>query len=290
MPPEGVPKLCHDRVLRYEEIVEIVSAAAHLGISKVRITGGEPLVRPGVPDLCARLSALPGVQEVTLTTNGVLLERYAKDLKAAGVNRVNVSLDTLDPDKYRTITGGGDLNAVFSGLRAAADAGLSPLKLNTVLIGGWNDDEIEALVDLTRIWNIQLRFIELMPLGPGASFGPEAFLPCGAVLRRVPALTPIASDGGLARLYRLPGGKGTVGLISPVHQQFCASCNRLRLTSEGALKPCLHSRTELPLRGLHGAELTETIRSAILQKPAAHGDLTAGHVSSAGRPMNTIGG
>ena len=290
MPAEGVCKLDHEKVLRYEEIVEIVSAAAELGIRKVRITGGEPLVRPGVTELCAAVSALPGIREVSLTTNGVLLDRYAAELKTAGVRRVNVSLDTLDPDKYRAITGGGDLERVRAGLLAAEAAGLHPIKLNAVLIGGFNDDEIEDFVALTRDREIQLRFIELMPLGPGADFGPEAYLPGDTVLERVPELRPTEDDGGVARLYQLPGGRGKVGLIAPVNRHFCASCNRLRLTSEGHLKPCLHSSREIPLRGLHGEALKEAIREAIRQKPSAHGDLTAGHTSEAGRSMNTIGG
>lgn len=290
MPPEGVCKLDHSDVLRYEEIVEIVAAAAELGITKVRVTGGEPLVRPGVTGLCARIAALSGIREVSLTTNGILLDRHAGELKDAGVRRVNVSLDTLDPDKYRSITGGGDLEMALAGLRAAERAGLHPLKLNTVLIGGFNDDEIENFVALTRDRDLQLRFIELMPLGPGADFGPEAYLSGDTVLERVPELRPVAGDGGVARLYQLPGGRGKVGLIAPVNRHFCPSCNRLRLTSEGHLKPCLHSSREIPLRGLHGSELKEAIREAVRQKPSAHGDLTAGHLSEAGRSMNTIGG
>lgn len=290
MPDEGVCKLCHSDVLSYEEITEIVSAAAELGITKVRITGGEPLVRPGVTGLCASVAAIPGIREVSLTTNGILLERYAAELKEAGVRRVNVSLDTLEAEKYRSITGGGDLSMALAGLKAAEEAGLRPIKLNAVLIGGFNDNEIESFVELTRDREIQLRFIELMPLGPGADFGPEAYLSGDTVLERVPELRPVANDGGVARLYQLPGGKGKVGLIAPVNRHFCATCNRLRLTSEGHLKPCLHSNQEIPLRGLHGTELKEAIREAIRQKPSAHGDLTVGHHSEAGRSMNTIGG
>ena len=184
----------------------------------------------------------------------------------------------------------GHLSDVLDGIKAAEAAGFSDLKLDTVLIGGFNDDEIEDFVALTRDRDLQLRFIELMPLGPGADFGPEAYLPGDTVLERVPALRPVADDGGVARLYQLPGGKGKVGLIAPVNRHFCSSCNRLRLTSEGHLKPCLHSSREIPLRGLHGAELREAIRAAVRQKPLAHGDLTAGHQSEAGRSMNTIGG
>ena len=150
MPEEGVCKLRHEDVLSYEEITEIAAAAAELGVTKLRVTGGEPLVRPGVAGLCASLSALPGIREVVMTTNGVLLERYAGELARAGVRRVNVSLDTLDRDKYRRITGGGGLERVLAGIRAAEEAGMGPLKLNAVLIGGFNDDEIPAFAELTR--------------------------------------------------------------------------------------------------------------------------------------------
>ena len=157
-------------------------------------------------------------------------------------------------------------------------------------MGGFNDGEIPEFVDMTREHPIELRFIELMPMGPGAEFGEGAYLPGQTVLDRVPELRPLPEDGGVARLYQLPGAAGRVGLISPLSRHFCGTCNRLRLTSEGHLKPCLHSNREIPLRGLHGAELKEAIREAIRQKPSAHGDLTAGHQSEAGRSMNTIGG
>ncbi len=290
MPREGVCKLNHHDILSYEEIEEIVTASAELGIKKVRITGGEPLVRKGCPELCAAISKIPGIEEVTLTTNGVLLEDQAQALKDAGVSRVNVSLDTLDPDKYRSITGGGDIQRVLRGLETAHKAGLTPLKLNAVLIGGFNDVEIPEFVALTRENPIELRFIELMPMGPGGEFGENAYVPGDTVLERVPELMPLQPDSGVARLYALPGGKGRVGLISPLSRHFCAACNRLRLTAEGALKPCLHSSQEISLRGLHGEELRETIISAAMAKPKMHGTLDAHHKSEAGRDMFTIGG
>ena len=287
--PEGVCQKRHEDILSFEEIAEIVAAAASLGVRKVRVTGGEPLVRRGVTELCRMIAAVPGIEELALTTNGVLLPRYAGELKEAGVTRVNISIDSLDPAKYRAITGGGELAAALDGVRAAREAGLSPLKLNTVLIGGFNDGEIADFVELTRAEPIELRFIELMPMG--GRFGPEAYLPGSAVLERVPELIPVPEEGGgVARLYRLPGGAGRVGLISPLSRHFCATCNRLRLTSEGNLKPCLHSNQEIPVRGKHGAELTETLRRAIYEKPQMHGALDAEHMSEAGRTMNTIGG
>ncbi len=287
--PEGVCQKQHADILSFEEITEIVTAAAQLGIRKVRITGGEPLVRQGVVDLCRMVSAVPGIQEVALTTNGILLEKYAEELKAAGVSRVNISLDTMDPDKYRYITSRGNLDSALQGIRAAFRAGLTPVKVNTVLIGGFNDDEIQSFVDLTRHSPIELRFIELMPMG--GEFGKDAYLPGDEVLRRVPELVPVETErGGVAQLYRLPEGQGKVGLISALSRHFCASCNRLRLTSEGNLKPCLHSNQEIRVRGKHGEELLDTLRTAILEKPKMHGTLDAEHLSQAGRSMNTIGG
>lgn len=290
MPEAGVCKLQHQDILRYEEILEIVSMAAELGIKKVRVTGGEPLVRLGCADLCAGISAIPGIQEVVITTNGILLEQQAEALHQAGVRRVNVSLDTMDPEKYRQITGGGEIQRVLRGIEKARDVGLTPIKINTVLMGGFNDGEISDFVEMTREHPIELRFIELMPMGPGAEFGESAYLPGQTVLDRVPELQPIPADGGVARLYQLPGAVGRVGLISPLSRHFCGSCNRLRLTSEGALKPCLHSNQEIPLRGLHGDALREAICAAIAAKPKMHGALDAHHSSQAGRNMNTIGG
>ena len=286
--PDGVCQKRHEDILSFEEIAEIVTAAAELGVRKVRVTGGEPLVCRGCPELCRMIAQVPGIREIDLTTNGILLERYAQELKDAGVTRVNVSVDSLDPEKYRDITGGGDLHAALAGVRAAQAAGLTPVKLNTVLIGGFNDDEIPDFVELTRRSPLEMRFIELMPMG--GHFGKEAYLPGDTVLARVPELQPVPHDGGVARLYRLPDGQGRVGLISPLSRHFCASCNRLRLTSEGNLKPCLHSSREIPVRGKHGGELRETLRQAIWAKPRMHGVLDAEHPSGAGRSMNTIGG
>ena len=254
----------------------------------VNITGGEPLVRRGCVELCRMIAQVPGIREIDLTTNGILLPRYAHALKDAGVTRVNISIDSLDSEKYARITGGGSLSDALGGIRAAAEAGLTPIKLNTVLIGGFNDGEIPDFVELTRDAPLELRFIELMPMG--GRFGPEAYLPGDTVLERVPSLEPLAENGGVARLYRLPGGLGRVGLISPLSRHFCRTCNRLRLTSEGSLKPCLHSGQEIPVRGQHGQELIDTLRRAIFAKPRMHGTLDAAHPSEAGRSMNTIGG
>lgn len=286
--PNGVCQRGHEDILSFEEIAEIVEAAAKLGISKIRITGGEPLVRRDCVELCRMLSAIEGIREIDMTTNATLLPRYARELKAAGLNRVNISIDSLVPEKYAQITGGGVLEEALAGVRAAAEAGLRPIKLNTVLIGGFNDEEIPSFVELTREMPIELRFIELMPMG--GRFGKEAYLPADVVLQRVPELCELPHNSGVARLYALPDGLGRVGLISPLSRHFCASCNRIRLTSEGSLKPCLHSNQEIPVRGKHGEELLETIRQGIFAKPRMHGTLDAEHLSEAGRSMNTIGG
>lgn len=286
--PDGVCQKRHEDILSFEEITEIVAAAAELGVRKVRVTGGEPLVRKGCVDLVRMIAAIPGVEEVDMTTNGVLLARDAAALKAAGLRRVNISLDSLDPEKYAYITGGGSLQDAIAGIKAAFDVGLTPVKINTVLIGGFNDDEIPAFVELTRSYPVELRFIELMPMG--GQFGKDAYVPGGRVLEAVPALSPIPQDGGVAQLYQLTDGKGRVGLISPLSRHFCGTCNRLRLTSEGHLKPCLHSNQEILVRGKHGKELLDTLKEAILNKPQMHGALDAEHLSQAGRAMHTIGG
>ena len=290
MPEQGVPRLRHEDILSLEEIEEIARAAVALGVHKIRLTGGEPLVRRGVLTLCERLAAIPGLDDLAITTNGALLSRFAAPLRQVGVNRVNISLDTLDPRKFSSITRGGDLNEVLRGIQCAADCGFSPLKLNTVLIGGFNDDEIPALVDLTRNSPVEVRFIELMPIGCAANLPPTAFLSCEAVLEAVPALRPIESDGGVARRYRLPDDPGAVGLIRPLSHHFCGACNRVRLTADGSIKPCLHSAEEIPVRGLHGGALTEALRTAILHKPQQHAVLSTAEPSDSRRGMHQIGG
>ena len=289
MPPEGVKKKPREQILSLEEIAGIAREAVGLGIKKIRLTGGEPLVRRGVLPLCRELRRIPGLRELTLTTNGLLLPGMAGELRDAGVDRVNISLDTLDPEKYRRITRGGCLGEALAGIQAARDAGLTPLKLNCVLIGGFNDDEVPALAALTEGEPVEVRFIELMPIGDTAGFGPEAYLPCQAVLERLPQLEPV-EGAGVAERFRLPGAAGTVGLIRPLSRCFCPQCDRIRLTADGRLKPCLHSREEISVRGLHGPALRRRLEQAILRKPARHGELSATARSSSARDMNRIGG
>ncbi len=291
MPEEGICKLPHDRILTLEEVAEIAGAAVELGIRKIRLTGGEPLVRRGIVDLVRTLRALPGLRELVLTTNGILLPELAKPLRDAGLDRVNISLDTLNPETYRLLTRGGELQKALDGIRAAEEAGFAPIKLNAVLLGGVNDSEIPALCALTMDRPIEMRFIELMPIGDALYFGPEACIPVDTVLQRVPSLQPLSrAHGSVAKRYALPGAVGTVGLISPVSCSFCSECNRIRLTADGFMKPCLHSAAEFPLRGKHGDALRDAIRAAVNAKPEAHIDFTGAQRSESARNMNQIGG
>ena len=289
MPEEGVCKRDHAAMLTEEETIRAVEAAASLGIRKLRITGGEPLVKKNILSICRRAATVPGIREVCLTTNGIRLPELAVPLREAGVKRLNISLDTLDPEKYARITRCGRLTDALAGIRAALAAGFDKIKLNAVLIGGFNDDEIEALAALTLRYPLDVRFIELMPMGAGG-FGKEAYLPNTAVLERLPELEPLAEDGGAAKLFRLPGALGNVGLISPIGAHFCGSCNRLRLTADGKLKPCLHSAAEYPIRGLDRAGMAEVMKEAILGKPEWHGALDYVNQSRSKRSMDRIGG
>lgn len=287
MPPEGVTKRGHEEMLSLEELAEIAEAAVRVGVKKIRLTGGEPLVRRGIVELCRRLRAIPGLEELCLTTNGALLPQLAAPLREAGVDRLNISLDTLRPDRFAEMTRLGRLSDTLAGIEAAEAAGFHNLKLDTVLIGGFNDDEIEDFVNLTREHPWEVRFIELMPMGPCAEWDKGCFLSDDTVLQKIPALQQI-EPCGVARRYRLPGAAGTVGLISPVHHDFCAQCRRIRVTADGKIKGCLHSAEELPLRGLHGKALEDAIRQGILHKPERHH--LAEHRSDTPRNMNQIGG
>ena len=287
MPAEGVCKKEHGAILSVEECVEMARAAAACGIRKVRLTGGEPLVRRGIVDICRGISQLPGIEEVCLTTNGSLLPQLAQPLREAGVDRLNISLDTLRPERFRSMTRVGELQDVLNGISAAEEAGFHDLKLDVVLIGGFNDDEIGDFLALTTDHPWEVRFIELMPMGPCAGWEKSCFLSGNAILERYPTLQEIEPNG-VARRFRLPGAKGTVGLISPISCDFCSECRRIRITADGKLKGCLHGREELSLRGLHGAQLEDAIRLGIAQKPQRH------HLrersSDTPRNMNQIGG
>ncbi len=288
MPEEGVPKKQHGDMFTWEEYLSAIRGAISLGITKVRLTGGEPLVKYGIVDLCREIAALPGLEEVCLTTNGTLLPKYAKGLKEAGVDRLNISLDTLNPERYKEITRLGNLEDALAGIQAAKEAGFENIKINVVLIKGFNDDEVEDFVELTRDEDIEVRFIELMPIGDGIDRG--EYMSGEEVLEMVPQLVSLEKTDGVATLYALPGAKGRVGLIKPISCDFCEDCNKIRLTADGNLIPCLHSSEEVPLKGLDEDEMVEKMRETILRKPEKRQALDGEHPSQAGRNMNQIGG
>lgn len=291
MPEDGIDKCDHSDILSLEEIYEIIVNFVELGVDKIRFTGGEPLVRKGIVDLISKVSRLEGIRDIAMTTNGIFLKDMASDLKAAGLKRVNISLDTLNSEKYKTITRCGDLQKVLDGIKEAKRVGLTPIKINTVLIGGFNEDEIESLVDLTRKDNIDVRFIELMPIGEASSWAKEKFISNERVLEKIKQLEPVKREdiSSPAMYYKLPGAKGKVGIINPISCKFCENCNRVRLTSNGKLKMCLHSNREIdlktPLR--NGMDLKELIIKSIGEKEESH-HLEEGQYIS--RNMNEIGG
>lgn len=299
MPEEGVPPLSHYDVLRYEEIVRIVRVAVEMGFVHVRLTGGEPLVRKGIVGLVEQLAAIPGLDDLSMTTNGILLARYAEPLARAGLSRVNISLDTLQPERFGQLTRWGRLEDVLEGREAALAAGLSPVKINTVVVRGMNDDEVVDLARLTLEPDWHIRFIEVMPLGQGVLWSGDGVVPSAEIRARVEAalgtLSPVPAEAGAgpARYYQLPGAKGTLGFISPVTEHFCQACNRLRLTSDGRLLPCLLSDMSIDLRtplraGADDEILRAIFQQAIIAKPRGH-HLAETELPQA-LPMSQIGG
>ena len=296
MPPEGIPLMAHNEILTYEEIRTVAEAAAELGIIKVRLTGGEPLVRSGLTTLVSMLSQIQGIDDISLTTNAVLLERHAEELKQTGLIRVNVSLDSLRADRFSRITRVGNLHDVMKGIEAAKRAGLAPIKTNTVVIRGVNDDEVVDFARLTIEGDWHVRYIEYMPFSNGRANGDDQLVPVTEIKQRIEVLGKLepayGSGGGPAKYFRFSGARGTIGFISPVSEHFCRACNRLRLTADGKLRPCLFSDNEIDLREplRHGANV-EDIKRLILEAAACK---PAGHRLEAGvtceRFMAQIGG
>ena len=287
LPETGVCKKDHSEILSIEEMTEIVRAAHHLGISKIRLTGGEPLVRKGIVTLCRNVKAIDSAIELGITTNGSLLAPMAQELKAAGVDRLNISLDSLDPATFGKITRGGDPQDVLNGIEAAQKAGFDNIKINCVLLKGVNENDIHELMMLTRNHDIHVRFIELMPLGVAKSWDQSRFMTTDEIERHLPNDALLKIDG-VARVYRLPNHKGTIGLICPMSHSFCPYCNKIRVTADGKLKPCLHSEQEIDIKGLYGQELEQAIKDGIKEKPESHRFGAAG--SATERFMNEIGG
>ncbi len=298
MPPEGVSLIHHEDVLSYEEIYTIVQAAAELGINKVRITGGEPLVRLGLPKLIQMLAHIDTIDDISLTTNGTLLSGYAAELKQAGLQRVNVSLDTLKPDKFKYITrSDGNLSDVLDGIEAARSVGLNPVKINMVVMAGINDDELLDFATKTIKDEWHVRFIELMPFASkdatasqfvSVSDMRKHFEPLGKLEPCLPSV-----GNGPAKYFRFPHAKGTIGFITPVSEHFCSRCNRIRLTSDGKLRPCLLAEDEIDLRqplrsGISSAGLKQLIQEAVASKPLRH-HLAEGYIPN-DRSFSQVGG
>ncbi len=299
MPSEGVHWMPHSDILRYEEILQVVSVAKQLGISHVRLTGGEPLVRQGIVDLVKSLKYL-GIEDISMTTNGELLREYAAALKKAGLSRVNISLDSLRPDRFLEVTRVGDLSLVMKGIHTAISQNLHPVKINVVAVKHLNHDEIGEIAALTLREPLHVRFIELMPVGPDDVESQKGFLPLSFIKQEVEKLGPLVSVKSLpgvgpASTFSLPMAKGTVGFIAALSQPFCLSCNRLRLTADGKLRPCLASDCEVDLKHILRAQsdidrpglLKKAFQEALEHKPSGHGFWTHRQNS---RRMCQIGG
>lgn len=292
MPEKGIEKKQHEGILSFEDIYTIVKASAQLGINKVRITGGEPLVRKGIVSLVEKISSIDGIEDLAMTTNGILLKHYAQDLKKAGLNRVNISIDTLYESRYKDITRGGNIDDVMEGMDAAVAAGLYPIKINTVIIKGFNDDEIINFAQLTLNEPFDIRFIELMPIGQVGIESPYEFVSNNEILNKLQGLKPINSEHSVAKYYQFPGARGKIGFINPISDHFCRDCNKIRLTADGKLKPCLHTNEEIDLKESLAHQdfdlLTKTIKETIELKPEKHYLLE--REERVLRDMNKIGG
>jgi GTP 3',8-cyclase len=299
-PRAGMKVLRHSEILTYEEICRLVALAVRLGITRVRVTGGEPLVRRGIIDFIASLHSQEGLEDISITTNGVLLEEMADGLIKAGKPRLNISLDSLDPHKFRTITGSNNFERVWRGINRAEDLGFFPLKINMVPVRGMNDDEVANFARLTLDRRLHVRFIEFMPIGADDRWHRDSCVAASEIRsvieREVGPLTPFipGNSAGPADNYQLPDARGVIGFISPITRHFCGSCRRLRLTADGKIRPCLLSDSEIdiksPLRGgCDDAELERLFRLALQIKPDRH------YINESGpgcyqRTMSSIGG
>lgn len=278
--------------LSAEDIEKITASMARLGIRSVRITGGEPLVRSDICEIIGRISRLEGIEDISLTTNGIRLGALAEQLKEAGLKRLNISLDSLKEERFRDITGGGRLEDTLNGIRQALAAGLNPVKLNTVLIKGVNDDEIDSLIELARDNPLEVRFIELMPIGPFGEENSDKIIYNSDIIKRRKDLIfcEDTQKGSPASYYRIEGYKGKIGFISPMSHKFCSCCNRIRLTCDGKIKPCLGNNGEVDIISVLRQDpegLDEFIKKTIFEKPAGH---NFGQGFTSDRNMSMIGG
>jgi cyclic pyranopterin phosphate synthase len=279
MPEEGIEKVSHDDILTYEEILKLIKAAANLGIDKVRLTGGEPLTRKDLPKLIKMISGVEGIQDLSMTTNGSRLGKFADDLAESGLDRVNISLDSVDPELFEKITRGGNLDSVLSGIEAAQDAGLDPVKLNTVIMKGVNDSEVNSLVEYAVSQDVVLRFIELMPMGEAADIAvdPAQLEDVRRVVEREWELERVSGPkgNGPAEYYSVEKGNksGRIGFIFPISHNFCDGCNRIRITSRGNVRPCLARDEQYELnieKSTTTNSLQDQLREIIEKKPHGH--------------------
>lgn len=281
MPAEGIQQVAHEEILTLEEVYQVVKAATLLGIRKIRLTGGEPLVRLGITDLIKRIKQTTSVDDIAITTNGILLKKMGKDLKQAGLDRVNVSLDSLDRETFHKITRHDALPQVLAGIDEAMRLDLTPVKINTVIIRGVNSHEVLDFARWTTKEPVHIRFIELMPIGTSNPWAGDCFVPAEEIINtindKLGTLTEVRklAGSGPAKYFRLPGAPGTIGFITAISNHFCHKCNRLRLTANGKLRPCLYDKQEIDIKtalraGSTDEDLAEIIAKAILVKPDRH--------------------
>ncbi len=299
MPEEGIPLISHEEILTYEEMLRVVRVFATQGISKVRLTGGEPLVRKGIVGFISHLSQIKEIKDLSLTTNGILLKEFAQDLKQAGLKRINISLDSLKRERFFQITRKDDFERVWGGIEEALRVGLSPIKINMVTIQGLNDDEIESFARLTLRFPLTVRYIEYMPSGNGEDWKQADILTIPQIqsrLEKVGKLIPIPSDqwDGPAKRFRIDGAIGEIGLIGAVSSHFCGDCNRLRLTPDGKIRTCLFSDEEIDVReilrkGGSDQDLKERLLVALRTKPEKH-HINTLQFKKCQRNMSAIGG
>ena len=300
-PFSGRSHLERSEILTYEEMLNVARAAAAIGITKIRITGGEPLVRKGVVEFCRMLSKINGLKSLALTTNGIYLAEMAEPLFKAGVDRINISLDTLKPERFEKITGYNRLPRVLAGIKRAEEIGMHPVKINTVVMRGINDDEIEELAALTLTKPYHVRFIELMPTNSSACGDYESlFVPVEEFMKKIHRIDrvqiePATDSYGPARLCKLPAAVGNIGFIAPISWHFCGSCNRLRMTADGKIKTCLFSQEEIDIKaalrtGATQKDIIDIFRRSVAEKPAGHQLNEKGRQNVCGRVMRAIGG
>lgn len=298
MPENGVVSKKHSDILSYEEMLSVIKQCAEMGINRIRLTGGEPLVRKGIVDFIYKLNNIAEIEQVNLTTNGVLLAQYAEQLKKAGISNINISLDTLKEERFEYITRCGKLKDVLRGIYKALETGFDKIKLNIVVIRGFNDDELADFINLTKDNPLYVRFIELMPIGEAADFK-DGYISCDEIRSRLPALKEAFTNfsTGPANYYSIDGHKGLVGFINPVSNCFCEKCNRIRLTADGKIIPCLHSDREVDIKTVIREGNTDKVREAVMHtielKPEKHSfskTCSSTNKSDNQRYMSQVGG